>query len=78
MQRYFFNLYNDVVTLDEEGQDLASADVAHDLAIGKIRDIVKEGPASGPIALAHRIEIVDEFGRILRTVSFAEAVKAED
>jgi hypothetical protein len=78
MPRYFLNLYNDDVTVDEEGVELPNLDSAWDSAIRNIRDIMKGDIDDGRITLAHRIEIVDEFGRILRTVSFSEAVRVEE
>ena len=78
MPRYFLNLYNDGTTIDEEGFDLPDVEAAWDVAIRNIRDIMKEDVGHGRVTLAHRIEIVDEFGRILRTVSFREAVTVEE
>ena len=77
MPRYFFNLYNDVVTMDEEGVDLASTDAARDEAIRNIRDLMKDDLVKGRIALAHWIEIADGHGQVLGTVRFGEAVTVE-
>lgn len=77
MPRYYLNLYNDVVTCDEEGVELADLESARDEAIRNIRDLMKEDLDKGRIALDHRIEIADEFGRILGTVTYREAVTLE-
>lgn len=75
--RYYFHLYNGGQTLDEEGLLLQDMNAAWDNAIRNIRDLMKEDLVNGLISLGHRIEITDEYGRILRTVSFKEAVTVE-
>ena len=75
--RYFFHLYNGGQTLDDEGLVLPDMNSAWDTAIRSIRDLMKEDLINGHISLSHRIEITDEYGRILRTVSFKEAVTVE-
>ena len=78
MPRFHLNLYNDVISLDEEGVDLPDLEAARDAAILNIRDIMKDDLARGHITLGHRVEIVSDRGRILATVFFRDAVTVED
>lgn len=78
MPRYHLNLYNDVISLDEEGVVLPDLEAARDVAILSIRDVMKDELVRGHIMLGHRVEIVNERGRILATVFFRDAVTVED
>jgi hypothetical protein len=76
--RFHLNLYNDVISLDEEGVDLPDLEAARDAAIVNIRDVMRDELVKGHITLGHRVEIVNERGRILATVFFRDAVTVED
>lgn len=78
MPRYHLNLYNDVVSIDDEGVELPDLEAARDAAIVNIRDVMKDELVTGHITLGHRVEIVNERGRILATVFFRDAVTVED
>ena len=78
MPRFHLNLYNDVVSVDEEGVDLPDLEAARDAAILNIRDVMKDELVKGHITLGHRVEIADERGTILATVFFRDAVTVED
>jgi hypothetical protein len=78
MPHYHLNLYNDVISVDEEGVDLPDLEAARDAAIANIRDIMKDELARGHIMLGHRVEIVNARGQILATVFFRDAVTVED
>lgn len=74
MPHYFFHLYNDVTTRDEEGAVFPDLIAARANAIHEIRSIATENVLDGAINLSHRIEIEDENGRVLTSVSFGDAV----
>jgi hypothetical protein len=78
MPRFHLNLYNNVVSLDGEGVVLPDLEAARDAAIMNIRDIMKDELVNGQITLGHRIEIVNDRGRILATVFFRDAVTVND
>jgi hypothetical protein len=77
--RYYFHLYNDTEVGDQEGKefpDLAAA-CAHatDLARFEFAEAAKE---RARITLSHRIDIEDQSGAVLATVTFGDAVTVED
>jgi hypothetical protein len=77
MARYFFNLYNDMEVLDPEGRDLPSIDDARAAAVREARQMMQEAVANGKLTLSDRIEVADEAGVVLLTVTFRDAVAVE-
>jgi hypothetical protein len=75
MPRYFFNLYNDVTTLDEEGRELPGLASAEAHGLTEARTMAADSVTMGHINLHHRIEIADERGEVLKTIHFGDAVK---
>jgi len=75
MPLYYFNIYNDDVTLDEEGSNLADDQAAHAHAINAARSLAADTASKGHLALDHRIEIEDADHKPVRTVRFDEAVE---
>lgn len=79
MRRYFFNLYNDVDAIDEEGTELPDLAAAMEHAIEECREMICASVREGHLNLDHRIEVTDEDGTRLLTVPFRDAVAiAED
>jgi len=74
MPRYFFNLYNDVTALDEEGVELPDLAAAEAHGICETRTMAAVSVKEGHIDFNHRIDIADEHGAVLRTISFADAI----
>jgi hypothetical protein len=77
MPRYYFNLYNDVVAMDEEGKELPDLEAARANGIREAREMIQDMVAEGRINFSHRIEIADETGAVATTVTFGEAVAVE-
>ncbi|MET1111699.1 MAG: hypothetical protein ABWX67_09265 [Allosphingosinicella sp.] len=77
MPRYFFHLYNDIVAMDEEGADFPDLTAARANGVREARAMMLETVAEGRINLSHRIDIADETGAVLATITFGEAVKVE-
>lgn len=77
MPRYFFHLHNDVVAMDEEGVDLPDREAARANGIKEAREIMLETVSQGRINFSHRIDIADESGAVLESVTFGEAVAVE-
>jgi hypothetical protein len=77
MPRYFFHLYNDVVSMDEEGIDLPDLGSARANGIREAREMMLDTVAEGRINLSHRIDIADENGAVVDSVTFGEAVTVE-
>ena len=79
MPRYHFHLYNDEVTLDTEGRELANLESACAAASIEARTMAaNEVSEEGKLDLKHRIDIVDEAGNCVSTVYFRDVVQVED
>ncbi|MGN6817643.1 MAG: DUF6894 family protein [Sphingomonas sp.] len=78
MARYFFNVYNDEITLDEEGADFADAAAALRRAANEARNFATESVrAHGHLVLHHKIEVLDEQRHKVGVVHFGDAVAIE-
>ena len=74
MPKYFFTLYDDVITRDEEGVHLANADAAYAYALANVREMACVEVQCGRLDLDHRIEVTDASGELVLDLRFAEAV----
>ena len=73
MPRFFFHVFNDENTIDEEGCDLPDLGAAREHALEAARDMVCDSVRQGHLNLDHRIEITDEKNARLLTLTFREA-----
>jgi hypothetical protein len=74
MPHFHFHVMNDIDAPDEEGQELDSLAAAHLKAIDYVRDLAAAAVRQGRLDLKHRIDIEDEAGKVLLTVTFADAI----
>jgi hypothetical protein len=74
MPLYYFNVFNDDVTQDDEGAELADLDAAMDRGTREARVLAAETVSKGHLVRHHRIEIEDEDRNPVGTVRFDEAV----
>jgi hypothetical protein len=75
MRRYYFHLRNDLDVPDPEGKELADLEAARAHAIVMARfEVAEAAKLDGRVVLSHRIDIEDEQGSLLISVSFEEAV----
>jgi hypothetical protein len=74
MAVFYFDIYNDDVTLDEEGVELADEQAAHARAIKEARILAADTVQRGHLVRHHRIDIRDENHTTIGSVSFEEAV----
>jgi hypothetical protein len=74
MPRYFLHLHNDLDTLDEEGQEFPDDRSALECALCSARDVASAAVREGKLDLNHFIICVDENGREVGIVRFADAV----
>jgi hypothetical protein len=75
MPRYFFDLYNDEVSLDDEGAVLPGPEEAYGRAMREAREMITASVEEhGKIDLSHRIEVRGESGLVLDRVPFEQAV----
>ena len=75
MPLYYFNVYNDDVTLDDEGAELADAHAARAHAVKAARALASETVLHGHLTGSHRIDFVDRDQALVGTVRFDEAVE---
>lgn len=78
MPQFFFHLYDDDVSRDEEGIDLPDEAAARDKALECARDMACVEVLKGRLRLHHRIEVEDEAGRTVATLTFGDAVTLEE
>ncbi|WP_137787784.1 hypothetical protein [Sphingomonas sp. 3P27F8] len=79
MPRYFFHLYNDEVTSDEEGTECADDSAATALAEEEVAiqaaDSVRK---HRHLVRSHRIVVANEAGDTVTTVTFGDVVATLD
>ena len=75
MPHYYFHLYNDEVTMDDEGVELADAEAARAHALAEARHMAADTVSKGHFTGSHRIDIVDAAREPVGTVRFDEAVE---
>jgi hypothetical protein len=73
MPRYYFHVFNDAVAMDDEGVDLPDLDAAREQALESARELVCDAVHKGHLNLEHRIEIEDEKGERVLTLTFRDA-----
>jgi Domain of unknown function (DUF6894) len=74
MPRFYFHLFNDEPSRDEEGKELPDQSSAHELALGYARDMAAEDVREGYLNLDHCIEVTDHAGDTVLSLPFREAV----
>lgn len=74
MPRYYFNIYNDDITLDDEGAMLADDHAARAYTIKAVRELAAETCRLGHLIGFHRVEYVDSAQTVIGKVRFDEAV----
>ena len=75
MPLYYFDIYNDDVTLDDEGAELADMAAARAHAVKEARVLASETVKAGHIDCRHRIDIRDPSGATVASVTFGDAVE---
>ena len=71
-------MYNEDVTLDDEGAELADEHAARARAVKEARALAADTVQHGHLTKHDRIEVVDENRRPVVTVRFDEAVEVRD
>lgn len=78
MRRYYFHLYNDETSVDEEGTELPNEAVALQKAADQARSMAAQSVLHGHLVLHHRIEVVDDKGAKVGTVHFGNVVEIQE
>jgi hypothetical protein len=72
--RYFFHVYDDLISHDDEGADLPNLAAARLNALRSARSLIAEQVMHGYLVRSHWIDVVDEHGEKVLTVTFHDAV----
>lgn len=75
MPRFYFHLYNDLTSIDEEGLELPNEAAAMQRAAVMARLMAAESVREGRLILDHRIEVTNEAGDKVGTVQFRDVVQ---
>ena len=75
MPRFFYDIYNDDVTLDDEGTELLDNEAAMARAIKEARTLAAETVRNGHFTRHHRLEVRDEHRNMIGSVRFEDAVQ---
>jgi hypothetical protein len=76
--RYYFNIYNDELTLDGDGVDLDDDRAALALAVNSARALVAESVMVGHFTRSDRIEILNEQRQVIEVVRFGDAIEVRN
>jgi hypothetical protein len=78
MPHFYFNVYDDVVTTDEEGVTLPNLDAARLQALAGARALMAEQVSRGYLVRSHWIDVVDEAGAVVFHLPFGDAIDVKD
>jgi len=79
MGRYYFNLFNDHDTIDEEGAELSDDDAAYEFARMEARNQAAVSVREhGHLILSHRIVVLNSERADIATVTFGDAVEVRN
>jgi hypothetical protein len=73
--RYYFHLYNDTTSRDDEGKELPDRSAAQQQALDYARDMAAVTVREGRLNLAHRIEVTDQDGALVVNLPFRDAIQ---
>jgi hypothetical protein len=76
--RFYFHLFNDVTSLDEEGVELPNVQTAIQQAGANARHMAAQSVIEGHLTLNHRIEVMDEAHKNVCTVRFRDVVEVRN
>jgi hypothetical protein len=77
MPRFFFNLYNDITAIDDEGEEFPDLAAAREHGLCETREIAAESVRNGSINLTHYIDIADGCGEVFERIRFGDAVEIQ-
>jgi hypothetical protein len=78
MPRYFFHMFNDDTTTDEEGQELPSDAAALQRAAEYARAMAADSVSLGHLVLDHRIVVEKDAGERVGAIHFRDVVKIKE
>jgi hypothetical protein len=79
MARYFFHIFNDEITRDEEGTDLADDIAAIERAKREAQNLASVSVQEhAHLILHHRIDVTDETARLVGSVTFGDVINISE
>ena len=78
MPHFYFHLFNDVASLDEEGVELPDESAANRHAIANAREMAAHSVREGHLVLSHRIDVGNQSGDTIATIHFRDVVEVRD
>ena len=78
MPRFFFNVYDDVVAIGDEGIILPNLDAARLQALVEARSLMADQVTRGYIIRSHWIDVLDEAGVVVLHLPFGDAIEIRD
>jgi hypothetical protein len=77
MPRYFFHIHDNADIIDDDGLELRNIEVANWEALRGARSLAAEQVLLGRLSLNDRIDVSDETGAVIATVTFRDAIAIE-
>jgi hypothetical protein len=79
MPRYHLHLFDDCNVMDLEGAIFPDVEAAQHVANRSARHLMAENVKEGrPLDLSHRIDVADDCGMVVATVSFRNLITIKD
>lgn len=75
MAHFYFHLFNDVVSRDDEGLELTDVAAAMRHAAASAREMAAQSVREGHLVLDHHIDVTDDEGAMVGTVHFRDVVE---
>jgi hypothetical protein len=75
--RFFFHVIDDAVSQDDEGLDLPDLEAARAEALAGIREMICGQVNQGYLILHHRVDIEEENGGTVLSLTFGDALTIE-
>lgn len=75
MPRFYFHLYNDTVSCDDEGREFPDESAARLQALAYARDMAAVMVREGHLNLTHRIDVTDQAGTVVVTIPFRDVIQ---
>ena len=79
MPRFFFNIYNNVTTIDYEGVESANVDAAKARALTEFRSLIAAAVLdNGEVVLGHRIDVLNAERERVSRIELRDALTIRD
>ena len=75
MPKFYFNIFDDLNFIDDEGEDCADVNAALAHATGIARHLAVQTVWLGHLTTSHRVEIVDNNREVIDSVTVGDAVE---